>query len=138
AEQKTAALKQQRAAQQQDAAAKAAVLAETALAKGALKMVVAETDVPGGSLRDLAMQIGKKTGPGVVVLGSTAEGKVGVVALCSPEAVAAGYAAGAIVGELCGQLGGKGGGKPDFAQGGGKDAEKLAGVLKAYREKIQS
>ncbi|HVU38146.1 MAG TPA: alanine--tRNA ligase, partial [Opitutales bacterium] len=137
ADQKAAVLKQQRAAQQKDAAAKAGELAATAIAKGPLHFVVAEVEMPAGALRDLAVQVGKNMGPGVVVLGSKAEGKAGVVAVCSPEAVAAGYAAGAIVGELCGQLGGKGGSKPDFAQGGGKDAAQLPAVLKSYFEKIQ-
>jgi alanyl-tRNA synthetase len=71
------------------------------------------------------------------VLGTAAEGKVGVVALCSPEAVAAGHAAGKIVGDLCGQLGGKGGGKPDFAQGGGKEAGQLEAVLQAYSTQMK-
>jgi alanyl-tRNA synthetase len=137
ADQKAAVLKQQRAEQQKDSAAKADQLAATALTKGSLHIVVAEVDLPSGSLRELAAQIGKKIGPGVVVLGTAAEGKVGVVALCSPEAVAAGHAAGVIVGELCGQLGGKGGGKPDFAQGGGKDAAQLSVVLKTFLEKIK-
>jgi alanyl-tRNA synthetase len=89
-----------------------------------------------GSLRDIATPVGQKIAPGVVVLGCAADGKVGVLAFCSPEAIAAGYSAGIIVGELCGKLGGKGGGKPDFAQGGGKDATNLAAVLKAFQEQI--
>jgi alanyl-tRNA synthetase len=61
-----------------------------------------------------------------------------VLAFCSPEAIAAGHSAGAIVGELCGQLGGKGGGKPDFAQGGGKDATQLSSVIDSFRKKLLS
>jgi alanyl-tRNA synthetase len=129
ADHKAAKVKQERAAQQQNAAALADDLAATAIAKGPLHFVVAEAGIPSGVLRDLAVQVGQKIGPGVVVIGSAAEGKVGVVALCSPEAVAAGHAAGKIVGDLCGKLGGKGGGKPDFAQGGGKDASLLPSVL---------
>jgi alanyl-tRNA synthetase len=33
--------------------------------------------------------------------------------------------------DITAQLGGKGGGKPDFAMGGGKDADKLDATLKA-------
>ncbi|MFW6018461.1 MAG: DHHA1 domain-containing protein, partial [Halapricum sp.] len=37
--------------------------------------------------------------------------------------------AGQVVGELAGRVGGGGGGPPDFAQGGGPDAEKLDEAL---------
>jgi alanyl-tRNA synthetase len=122
---------------QQHAAALGEQLVASAITKGALSIVVAVVDAPVGSLRDIAGPIDKKLGPSVVVLGTSAEGKVGVLAFCSPEAIAAGYSAGAIVGELCGQLGGKGGGKPDFAQGGGKDATNLTAVLKTFLDKIK-
>jgi alanyl-tRNA synthetase len=135
-QQRAAVEKAKRAALQQQAAALGEQLVATAITKGALNFVVAVVEAPAGSLRDIATPVGQKIGPGVVVLGTAAEGKVGVLAFCSPEAIAAGYSAGAIVGELCGQLGGKGGGKPDFAQGGGKDATNLAAVLKAFLDKI--
>jgi alanyl-tRNA synthetase len=135
-DQKAAIEKARRAEQQKNAAGLADELAAAALAKGALKFIVAVVDAPAGSLRDIATQAGKKIGPGVVVLGCSADGKTGVVALCSPEAIAAGHAAGKIVGDLCAQLGGKGGGKPDFAQGGGKDAAQLAAVLRAFRDRL--
>jgi alanyl-tRNA synthetase len=134
---KIAVEKTRRAEQQKNAAGLADELAAAAVAKGALKFIVAVVDAPAVSLRDIAVQAGKKIGPGVVVLGCAAEGKTGVVALCSPEAIAAGHAAGKIVGDLCGQLGGKGGGKPDFAQGGGKDAAQLDAVLKTFLEQIR-
>jgi len=135
AEQRAAVEKARRAEQQKNAAGLADELAASAHTKGALKFIVAVVDAPAGSLRDIAVQAGKKIGPGVVVLGCAADGKTGVVALCSPEAVATGHAAGKIVGDLCAQLGGKGGGKPDFAQGGGKDAAQLNTVLAKFREK---
>jgi alanyl-tRNA synthetase len=136
ADHKAAAIKQQRAAQQQSAAALADELAARAVAQGPLHCLVAEVDLPSSALRDLAVQLSKKIGPGLVVLGTTAEGKVGLAALCSPEAVAAGHNAGQIVGTLCAQLGGKGGGKPDFAQGGGKDAAQLPAVLTAFQKSL--
>ncbi len=72
-----------------------------------------------------------KVGPGAVVqLGALMDGKVSLVAYCSPEAIKAGHAAGKIIGSLAGQLGGKGGGKPDYAQAAVADASKLADVLK--------
>ncbi len=137
AAQKAALEKARRAEQQKNAAGLAEQLAAAAKEKGALKFVVTTVDAPAGALRDIAMQIGKQIGPGVVVLGSAADGKAVVVALCSPEAIAAGHAAGKIVSDLCGQLGGKGGGKPDFAQGGGKDGAQLPLVINAFLEGIR-
>ena len=66
----------------------------------------------------------------MVQLGALMDGKVSLVAYCSPEAIKAGQAAGKLIGALAGKLGGKGGGKPDYAQGGGGDASKLADALK--------
>jgi alanyl-tRNA synthetase len=132
AELRAAAEKAKRAELQKNAAGLADDLAASAITHGALKFIVSVVDAPAASLRDIAVQAGKKMGPGVVVLGCAAEGKAGVVALCSPEAIAAGHLAGKIVGDLCAQLGGKGGGKPDFAQGGGKEAAQLPAVLDAF------
>jgi len=61
----------------------------------------------------------------LAVLGSGADGAQFVVAV--PEGVA--VDAGEVVGELAGLVGGGGGGPPDFAQGGGPDAERLDDAL---------
>jgi alanyl-tRNA synthetase len=82
------------------------------------------------ALRSLGSQVLHKVGPGAVVqLGAIFDGKVALVAYCSPEAIKAGQAAGKLIGALAAKLGGKGGGKPDYAQGGGGDASKLAAAL---------
>jgi alanyl-tRNA synthetase len=83
------------------------------------------------ALRSLGSQVLARVGEGVVRLGAVFDGKVTVVALCSPAAIQAGHQAGKIVAALCVQLGGKGGGKPDFAMGGGKDAARLQEVIAA-------
>ena len=107
-------------------------LAATAVEKDGLKWVSAIVAADGSdALRSLGSQVLHKVGPGAVVqLGALMDGKVSLVAYCSPEAIKAGQAAGKIIGSLAGKLGGKGGGKPDYAQGGGGDASKLADVLK--------
>ena len=83
------------------------------------------------ALRSLGSQVLARVGEGVVRLGAVFDGKVTVIALCSPAAIKAGHQAGKIVAALCVQLGGKGGGKPDFAMGGGKDAARLQEVIAA-------
>ncbi len=107
-------------------------LAATAATKDGLKWVsaVVTADSPD-ALRSLGSQVLHKVGAGAVVqLGAILEGKVSLVAYCSPEAIKAGLAAGKLIGALTAKLGGKGGGKPDYAQGGGGDATKLAEALK--------
>ncbi|MDB6113531.1 MAG: alaS, partial [Lacunisphaera sp.] len=107
-------------------------LAATALDKDGLKWVsaVVTTNSPE-TLRSLGSQVLHKIGAGAVVqVGAVFDGKVSLVAYCSPEAIKAGLAAGKLIGGLTAKLGGKGGGKPDYAQGGGGDASKLAEALK--------
>ena len=67
----------------------------------------------------------------VVVLGGAADGKVALICYVTPDLVKQGKHAGKIVGELAKICGGGGGGKPDLAQAGGKQPEKLAEALAA-------
>ena len=112
-------------------AALAEELAAKAVTKDGLKWVstIVTTDSPE-TLRSLGSQILHKLGDGAVQLGATFEGKVSLVAYCSPAAIKAGHQAGKLISGLTAKLGGKGGGKPDFAMGGGGDASKLPEVLK--------
>jgi len=107
-------------------------LAAAAVDRDGLKWVSAVvTAESSDALRSLGSQVLHKVGAGAVVqLGALMDGKASLVAYCSPEAIKAGQAAGKLIGTLAGKLGGKGGGKPDYAQGGGGDASKLAEVLK--------
>ncbi len=107
-------------------------LAAKPVEKDGLKWVSAVVTAENqDALRSLGSQVLHKVGTGAVVqLGALFDGKVALVAYCSPEAIKAGQAAGKLIGALAGKLGGKGGGKPDYAQGGGGDAAKLADALK--------
>jgi alanyl-tRNA synthetase len=69
----------------------------------------------------------------VAVLGAAAGGAQFVVAV--PEEVD--INAGAVVGELASLVGGGGGGPPDFAQGGGPDADALPDALQQAPEILQ-
>jgi alanyl-tRNA synthetase len=112
-------------------AALAEDLAHTAIAKDGLQWVsaVVVTDSPE-TLRSLGSQVLHKIEHGVVQLGANFDGKVSLVAYCSPAAIKAGHQAGKLIAALTAKLGGKGGGKPDFAMGGGGDASKLADIIK--------
>jgi alanyl-tRNA synthetase len=66
----------------------------------------------------------ERLGSGVVVVGSTEDGKVNLVAGVTPDLTRR-ISAGTIVGQVAALTGGKGGGRPDMAQGGGTDVAKL-------------
>ncbi len=80
-------------------------------------------------LRAVVDALKPKLTSGVVVLGGVADGKVSLICYVTPDLVKAGKNAGKIVGELAKICGGGGGGKPDLAQAGGKQPEKLAEAL---------
>ncbi|MBC2596378.1 alanine--tRNA ligase [Ruficoccus amylovorans] len=124
--------KKLRGLEQKQAAAQGGDLLSHAVEKDGIKWIAAPVKVANpNDMRGLAIDLLKKLGEGVVVLGGDFDGKVTVLATCSPEAIKQGHKAGDIVRELTAALGGKGGGKPDFAMGGGKDADQLAPALKA-------
>ncbi len=76
-------------------------------------------------------QLKNKLGSAVVVLGSVdADGKVLLVAGVTPDMTAK-VKAGELVNLVAQQVGGKGGGRPDFAQAGGTDPEKLDAALES-------
>jgi len=77
------------------------------------------------ALRNLADKIRDKVQDGVVVLGSTLEDKVQLVAMASKEAIKNGVHCGKIIKEIATITGGGGGGRPDMAQAGGNNPEKL-------------
>ena len=92
------------------------------------------SEVPGANaelLRTVVDALKPKVTSGVVVLGGAAEGKVALICYVTPDLVKQGKHAGKIVGELAKICGGGGGGKPDLAQAGGKQPEKLAEALAA-------
>ena len=123
--------KQLKVFQQKASAGLAGSLAAGAAHRDGLAFVsaVAPAESPE-ALRGVGSQVLSKLGEGVVVLGAAFGEKTSIVAFCSPAAIRAGHEAGKIVAGLCAALGGRGGGKPDFAMGGGRDATRLAEVLK--------
>ena len=86
--------------------------------------------VDASMLRELAENAGAKIRSGVVVLGLASDGKASLVAVVSQD-LQKRLNAGKIIKEVAGLVGGSGGGRPDFAQAGGKNAEKLDEALQA-------
>ncbi len=107
-------------------------LIKNAIEIGNIRLIKASlNNISANDLRPLAAQINKRAGPSIVLLASEKDNKCGLICLCSPKAVEAGYDAGQILGQLASQLGGKGGGKPDFAMGGAPPGQGVEGVLQS-------
>ena len=75
------------------------------------------------SLRQLADQAKQEIGAGLVLIGSSDDGKLSFVIAATQDVVAKGVDASKIAREIAAVIGGKAGGRPDFAQGGGPDGD---------------
>jgi alanyl-tRNA synthetase len=81
-------------------------------------------------MRQLSDTLLARINSGVVVLGRSLEGKVSLIVRTSPDLLKR-VPAGQVIKELAPIVGGRGGGKPDMAEGGGNQPEKLAEALEA-------
>lgn len=94
--------------------------------------------VNAGELRTLGDKMRDNMGCGIAVFASEDDGKITFIAVASKDAVAKGIHAGKIIGEVAKVAGGGGGGKPDSAQAGGKNPEKIADALAIVEELVNS
>ncbi|MFG6494047.1 alanine--tRNA ligase [Fictibacillus sp. UD] len=89
-------------------------------------------------LRTIVDDLKNKIQSGVVILGAENAGKVNIVAGVTKDLVSKGYHAGNLVKEVAVRCGGGGGGRPDMAQAGGKDPEKLQEGIDSAVEMIKT
>lgn len=89
-------------------------------------------------LRSIVDDLKNKLQSGVVILGAENGGKVNIVAGVTKDLVSKGYHAGNLVKEVAVRCGGGGGGRPDMAQAGGKDPEKLQEGIDSAVEMIKT
>lgn len=90
------------------------------------------------TLRNLGDKIKDKLNSGVIVLASIAEGKLSFVSMVTKDLVDKGIHAGNIIREVAKATGGGGGGRPDMAQAGGKDINKVDEALSIVPNIIKS
>lgn len=88
-------------------------------------------------LRTVADMVRNHLSCGVVVVGAVNNDKVNFVVMATGEAVAKGVHAGNIIKEVAKVAGGGGGGRPDMAQAGGKQPEKISEALQAALAVVQ-
>ncbi|PYR08857.1 MAG: alanine--tRNA ligase [Acidobacteria bacterium] len=87
-------------------------------------------DLDKDALRGLSDSLKARIKSGVVVLASASDGKVQIVVAVTPDLTSR-VKAGQIVKEIAPIVGGGGGGRPDFAEAGGKQPEKIDEMLGA-------
>ncbi len=97
-----------------------------------VKLLATSVDgVDMNGLRDLGDQLKEKLGEGVVVIASSCDGKVNLIAMATDDAQAKGAHAGNLIKAIAAKVGGGGGGRPNMAQAGGKNP---AGIPDAIAE----
>jgi alanyl-tRNA synthetase len=89
------------------------------------------------TLREVGDKIRDKLGSGIVVLGGEYQGKATLLAMVTKDLTNT-HKAGNIIKEVSVLVGGSGGGRPDMAQAGGPNPDKLNEALAAVYEIVKS
>ncbi|KJJ63805.1 alanine--tRNA ligase [Pseudomonas sp. Choline-3u-10] len=104
-------------------------LASSAVEVKGVKILAARVDgLDGKALLALVDQLKNKLGSGVILLGGVQDEKVVLVAGVTQDLTGR-LKAGDLMRQAAAVVGGKGGGRPDMAQGGGSDANRLDEAL---------
>ena len=91
-----------------------------------------------GNLKEYAETLRNKLEDSIVFLTSNVNDKLTFVCACSKKAVNAGIKAGDLVKKAAEVTNGKGGGRPDIAQAGGKDLDKVSEAVTLVKEIIKN
>ena len=127
--------KQLKALQQKEASDLARSLGAKAQGLGVTRAIIENLGAGDGDFLQSVADALKGQFKGVVVLGSSANGAVALVATVSPELTKQ-FQAGKIIQAIAPIVGGKGGGRPDNARGGGKEVAKLDEALSKARSLV--
>lgn len=95
-------------------------------------------DVDSDTLRDVCEKVRDKSENSIVLLMSANAGKVIICAMADKDAVAKGAHCGKLIKEISAILGGGGGGRPDMAQAGGKQPEKIQEAIEASYKIVET
>ncbi len=112
-------------------------LASQAVEIGGIKVLAANLEgADPKSLRDTVDQLKNKLGTAAVVLAAVSGSKISLTAGVTKDATDR-LKAGDLLKMVAEQVGGKGGGRPDMAQGGGSEPEKLDAALNSVGEWVR-
>ena len=105
--------------------------------KGVKVLASAVDGVDMNGLRDLGDQLKEKLGEGVVVLASAKDGKVSLLAMATQGGMDKGAHAGNLIKAAAAIVGGGGGGRPNMAQAGGKNPDKIPEAIAKVAELVE-
>ncbi len=115
------------------------VLASRAQQSDGATVLTATVDVDDAKeLLELIDRLKGRVKGAAIVLGSTADGRVHLVASVAPELVERGVRAGAVIKAAAAIVGGGGGGRDTMAQAGGRDPARLDEAIDVARATIES
>ena len=104
---------------------------------GSAKLVAAQIEADAAALREIVTDLTGKSDNAVILLAAVNDGKVSLCAGVS-KPLTNKVKAGDLVKFAAEQVGGKGGGRPDLAQAGGTDVEKLPAVLEGVKDWVSA
>ena len=104
---------------------------------GAAKLVAAQIEADAAALREIVTDLTGKSDNAVILLAAVNDGKVSLCAGVS-KALTGKVKAGDLVKFAAEQVGGKGGGRPDLAQAGGSDVEKLPAMIDSVKDWVSA
>ena len=110
-----------------------AKLLDNAKDLGAAKFVAAQIEADAAALREIVTDLTGKSDNAVILLAAVNDGKVSLCAGVS-KPLTNKVKAGDLVKFAAEQVGGKGGGRPDLAQAGGSDVEKLPAMIESVKD----
>ena len=110
-----------------------AKLLDNAKDLGAAKLVAAQIEADAAALREIVTDLTGKSEQAIVLLAAVNDGKVSLCAGVS-KPLTGKVKAGDLVKFAAEQVGGKGGGRPDLAQAGGSDVEKLTAMIDSVKD----
>nr|WP_314591194.1 alanine--tRNA ligase [uncultured Neisseria sp.] len=104
---------------------------------GSAKLVAAQIDADAAALREIVTDLTGKSEQAIVLLAAVNDGKVSLCAGVS-KPLTGKVKAGDLVKFAAEQVGGKGGGRPDLAQAGGSDVEKLPAMIDSVKDWVSA
>jgi alanyl-tRNA synthetase len=118
-----------------NAAASGDLLSQAVVVNG-IKLLAVQVQVEDvKALRDLSDTLKDRIGEGVIVLGADIGGKANLLVAVTRE-LSARIKAGDMIKQVAPVIGGSGGGKPELAQAGGAQSEKIGDALEMARNII--
>jgi alanyl-tRNA synthetase len=102
-------------------------------------VLAAQVDAPNVErLREMTDWFRDRVQSGVAVLGMVSDGKPVIIAAVTDDLIARGVKAGDLAREVAKIVGGSGGGRPNLAQSGGRDPERLSEALAAVAGLVEA